>query len=96
MRNAAQAIDAAGRPGSVRVAATAPAGLDIRVADTGPGLPAKARDNLFQPFRGNARQGGSGLGLVIAAELVRGHGGALTLERTGPDGTCFCVSLPAQ
>ena len=63
--------------------------------DTGPGLPQKARDNLFQPFRGSVRQGGSGLGLVIAAELVKGHGGTLALEETGPRGSTFRISLPA-
>ncbi len=97
VRNAAQAIDASGRPGRVSVIATAEPGcLEIRVTDTGPGLPPKARDNLFKPFQGNARQGGAGLGLVIAAELVKGHGGALTLERTGPQGTTFLVHLPAR
>ena len=65
-----------------------------RVADTGPGLPRKAQENLFQPFRGGVRQGGSGLGLVIAAELVKGHGGTLTLAETGPDGTVFRI-VPA-
>jgi signal transduction histidine kinase len=68
---------------------------EIRVADTGPGLPQKARDNLFQPFRGSSRQGGAGLGLVIAAELVRGHGGTLALEETGPKGSTFRIVLPA-
>jgi signal transduction histidine kinase len=95
VRNAVQAIEATGRPGAVAVRA-APAGerLEIRVCDTGPGLPRKAVENLFQPFRGGARQGGAGLGLVIAAELVRGHGGALELERTGPEGTVFRIVLP--
>jgi signal transduction histidine kinase len=50
---------------------------------------------LFRPFQGGARQGGSGLGLVIAAELVRGHGGTLTLERTGPEGSSFRLTLPS-
>ncbi|PZQ49657.1 MAG: sensor histidine kinase [Rhodovulum sulfidophilum] len=95
VRNAAQAIEGAGRPGEVVVAAArAPEGVAITVADTGPGLPPKARENLFQPFRGAARQGGSGLGLVIAAEIVKGHGGALTLASTGPEGTVFRVVLP--
>ena len=67
----------------------------IRVADTGPGLPQKARDNLFQPFRGGVRQGGTGLGLVIAAELVKGHGGTLALEETGSKGSVFRIALPA-
>lgn len=96
VRNAAQAIEAGGRAGVVSVRAREPEGRsEIRVSDTGPGLPQKARDNLFQPFRGSVRQGGAGLGLVIAAELVKGHGGALTLEETGPRGSTFRISLPA-
>jgi signal transduction histidine kinase len=96
VRNAAQAIEASGRPGTVSLSAAEVAGqTEIRVADTGPGLPQKARDNLFQPFRGSSRQGGAGLGLVIAAELVRGHGGTLALEETGPKGSTFRIVLPA-
>lgn len=96
VRNAAQAIEGAKKKGEVRVsAARADDGVAIIVADTGPGLPPKARENLFQPFKGGARQGGSGLGLVIAAEIVKGHGGCLTLDRTGPEGTAFRVFLPA-
>jgi signal transduction histidine kinase len=96
VRNAGQAIEAAGRAGRVTVKAAEAAGrTEIRVADTGPGLPQKARDNLFQPFRGGVRQGGTGLGLVIAAELVRGHGGTLSLEETGTRGSTFRITLPA-
>ncbi|MCB1369833.1 MAG: sensor histidine kinase, partial [Rhodobacteraceae bacterium] len=65
------------------------------VADTGPGLPPKARENLFRPFSGGVRQGGTGLGLVIAAELVKGHGGSLTLDETAREGTTFVVDIPA-
>jgi len=96
VRNAAQAIEAAGDGGAITVSARDEAGQTvIRVADTGPGLPQKARDNLFQPFRGGVRQGGTGLGLVIAAELVKGHGGTLALEETGPRGSVFRIALPA-
>jgi signal transduction histidine kinase len=96
VRNAAQAIEAGGRPGAVTVTASAVGDrTEIRVRDSGPGLPQKARDNLFQPFRGSGRPGGSGLGLVIAADLVRGHGGTLVLEETGPRGSTFRISLPA-
>jgi signal transduction histidine kinase len=96
VRNAAQAIEASGEPGRVTVSGAETDGRsEIRVHDTGPGLPQKARDNLFQPFRGGVRQGGSGLGLVIAAELVRGHGGTLALEETGPRGSTFRIVLPA-
>jgi signal transduction histidine kinase len=58
-------------------------------------MPKKARLNLYQRFRACVRQGGAGLGLVIAAELVRGHGGTLVLEETGSRGSTFRISLPA-
>ncbi len=97
VRNARQAISATGQAGEVCIAASE--GVDgwrIRVQDTGPGLPQKAIDHLFQPFHGGTRKGGTGLGLAIAAELVRGHGGRLELEQTGEDGTVFCIFLPAS
>jgi signal transduction histidine kinase len=67
----------------------------IEIADDGPGLPPKARDNLFRPFFGSARPGGSGLGLAIARELMRAHGGELTLVSSTGSGTVFRLSLPA-
>ncbi len=97
VRNARQAIAQTGQPGEISVAAreTADAWM-IHVSDTGPGLPAKAREHLFQPFQGGARKGGSGLGLVIAQDLIRGHGGSLALQSTGPDGTVFAITLPKE
>lgn len=95
VRNARQAIVATHKPGEIGVSAVEEdEAWVIRVSDTGPGLPAKAREHLFKPFQGGARKGGSGLGLAIAAELVRGHGGELLLERTGDSGTTFAVRLP--
>jgi signal transduction histidine kinase len=96
VRNARQAIAATGRDGEVRITGRETAdSWVIEVSDTGPGLPKKARDHLFQPFHGGARKGGTGLGLAICAELVRGHGGRLELAHSGPGGTCFQVILPA-
>ena len=57
------------------------------------GVPARARDNLFQAFKGGARKGGSGLGLAISAELIRAHGGAIMLVGAGP-GATFRITLP--
>ena len=95
IRNAREAILGSGRPGSITVRATEDdEKWEIMVADTGPGLPAKAVDHLFQPFQGGARKGGIGLGLAIAAELARGHGGRLELLYTGSEGTGFVVRLP--
>lgn len=67
----------------------------ITVRDTGPGLPPKARDNLFKAFSGSTKRGGTGLGLTIARELARGHGGDVELLDTGEAGTTFIVRLPS-
>ena len=66
----------------------------LRVCDTGPGVPAKARSNLFQPFQGAARRGGTGLGLPIAAEIVRAHGGDIRLVERPGAGAVFEVTVP--
>lgn len=96
VRNARQAITESGRGGEIVISAEGgPNGVTIRVADTGPGLPQKAREHLFEPFHGGASKGGTGLGLSIAQELVRGHGGSLTLERSDASGTAFAIRLPA-
>jgi len=95
VRNARQAIVASGKPGEITVAAEdCESSWLIRVSDSGPGLPPKAQEHLFQPFQGNVRKGGAGLGLAIAQELVRGHGGKLSLEKTGEGGTSFVIELP--
>lgn len=95
IRNARQALIAGDGSGEISVDAREDeTAWWIDVADTGPGLPAKAQEHLFTPFQGGARKGGSGLGLAISAELVRGHGGTLELASTGPDGTRFTICLP--
>ena len=94
-RNARQALMAGGDGGTIRIAAEETyTTWHLTLSDTGPGLPAKAQEHLFTPFQGGARKGGSGLGLAIAAELIRGHGGQLVLDHTGPEGTQFSISLP--
>ena len=95
VRTARNAIAATGEAGEVTVMAEQlPSNSMIRISDTGPGLPSKAREHLFQPFQGGASKGGTGLGLSIASELIRGHGGTLELESTGETGTVFAITLP--
>jgi signal transduction histidine kinase len=65
----------------------------VEVSDTGPGFPAKARAHLFEAFQSSARSGGTGLGLVIAGELVRAHGGDITLVE-GTIGATFRFTIP--
>jgi signal transduction histidine kinase len=97
MRNACEAIEATGRAGEIAVAARREDGTErITVADTGPGLPASAREHLFEPFRGGARRGGTGLGLAIAQDLVEAHGGTLELLGSTTEGTVFEIRLPAS
>ncbi|MCG7522245.1 sensor histidine kinase [Ruegeria sp. Ofav3-42] len=95
VRNARQALVASGKPGKITIAGCVHENdWCVEIKDNGPGLPPKARENLFTPFQGGVRKGGSGLGLAIAQELVRGHGGDLVLADTGPQGTTFEIRLP--
>ena len=66
--------------------------VTLWVRDTGPGVPEKARANLFRAFQGAARSGGTGLGLAIAAELVRAHGGTIALADS-PSGALFEIVI---
>ena len=100
MRNSVQALtqagaDGGGQPMLVVKAQRGEREIALRVADNGPGVPPRARENLFQAFRGSVSPGGTGLGLAIAAELVRLHGGMIALEAS-PMGAVFKVTLPLR
>ncbi len=98
MKNAREALEAANEktPDPRVTVSYAPAGngYTISIADNGPGLPPRARENLFVAFEGSARAGGTGLGLAIARELVAAHGGSLGYTPLEP-GTRFDITLPA-
>ncbi len=65
----------------------------VDITDNGPGVPVKARENLFKAFQGSTKKGGTGLGLVIASELVQAHGGTLRLMDSAK-GAQFRIELP--
>ena len=97
-RNAAQALEsrAPNDPSRDQIRMTGRregAVVVIEVSDTGPGLPPRAREHLFEAFQGSTRMGGSGLGLAIAAELVHAHGGEIRLI-DGTIGATFQFSIP--
>ncbi len=98
VRNAAQALES--RPNSdaaslqIRITGRREGTVAIiEVSDTGPGVPEKAREHLFEAFQTSGRPGGSGLGLAIAAELVRAHGGDIHLVE-GTIGATFRIAIP--
>lgn len=98
-RNAVQALmnDTTGMEGMRLVSISAMrtgSVVSISIDDNGPGMPLKARENLFAAFRGSARSGGTGLGLAIARELVLAHGGTIALVEKATPGTLFRIELP--
>jgi len=98
LKNAREALEAAepNPDACIKVGfAETPAGITLSIADNGPGLPPRARDNLFVAFEGSAKAGGTGLGLAIARELVAAHGGTLSYAPLTP-GTRFDISFPAS
>lgn len=101
LRNAAEAIEAPkdegqeAREGTITIKAWREGTVvTMSVSDNGPGIPHRVREHLFEAFQGSAKPGSSGLGLTIAADLVRAHGGELWLTSTGPEGTTFMLTLP--
>lgn len=77
---------------------TEPGGVVIHVRDQGPGIPERDRERIFDKFyrRAETREQvpGSGLGLHIAREIARMHGGELWVEPGGATGAAFCFRLP--
>jgi signal transduction histidine kinase len=97
VRNAIQVLEAPTEPLRPEIKVIARKENDhilISVCDNGPGVPAKARANLFQAFQGAVRVGGTGLGLAISAELARAHGGELSLDEAA-SGAIFRLRLPS-
>jgi two-component system sensor histidine kinase GlrK len=71
----------------------------IEVADSGPGIPSDERERIFEPFfQGTAPQGGlvpgTGIGLSVAQEFVRAHGGRIEISDNDGGGARFLVRLP--
>lgn len=91
--NAAQAMET---PGEILVkTSTEDACIVVEVADNGPGIPPATLSRIFEPFFTTKEVGqGTGLGLAISYDIVKQHGGEITVESTPGEGTRFRVSLP--
>jgi nitrogen-specific signal transduction histidine kinase len=78
-------------------------GVEIRIADSGPGIPQELREQIFNPFV-TTKKSGVGLGLSIVSKIIDGHHGSIRIEASNDDGTapahkhsgaCFVIFLPA-
>ena len=80
-------------------AATEGSWLRVEVDDNGPGIPASERVNVFKPFyridrSRNQDDGNSGLGLAIARDIAKSHGGDITLGESSMGGLRAIISVP--
>jgi signal transduction histidine kinase len=92
--NACEAM--ADTEGSIVVdAKNTPTGFEIRVHDSGRGIPSGIRNSLFDPFVSSGKPNGTGLGLAIVSKIVQDHSGSVSIEQTSESGTTVLVRLPA-
>ena len=71
--------------------------LELQVRDTGPGIAPELQEEVFAPFFTTKPEGeGTGLGLYICQNIIREHGGTISLESQLGEGTLFCISLPVE
>ena len=94
MRNAIEAMENSARS-VLTVEADISVGnmIEVRIADTGPGLPPEIREKLFEPFV-TGKAGGLGLGLSICRIIVEAHGGRLKADNNPGGGAVFRFTLP--
>jgi signal transduction histidine kinase len=99
VKNAAESIGHDGkitlraRTDAARLAGRVTPRVLLEVSDTGPGVPPEVQPRLFDPFF-TTKEGGTGLGLPIAARIVEQHGGALIYKTDAHQGATFSVVLP--
>lgn len=92
------AADAMPEGGTITIVTRSSAGIDeIRISDTGSGIPESLQEKIFEPFFTTKPVGsGTGLGLAIAYSVVQAHSGSLNVETAPGGGACFVISIPRQ
>jgi len=93
------AVDAMDGRGAIDIYAdpTEDGGVQVRICDTGPGIPADVQQHLFEPFFTTKAPGvGTGLGLHITHSVVSRHGGRIEVTSAAGKGTCFVITLPPK
>lgn len=96
----ANAIDAVSKnTGIINISTSFDVAADaatIRVADNGPGIPAEARERIFDAFYSTKGHGGTGLGLAVAKKIMDEHLGRIRVDSIENEGTIISILLPAQ
>lgn len=94
--NAIQAMEPGGRL-ELTAKHSADGEIWVQVGDSGPGIPDRLKEQVFEPFFTDRRDGsGTGLGLYLCRRIVHDHGGQLSISDLSPQGSCFTVTLPAD
>jgi signal transduction histidine kinase len=93
------AVQAMSDTGEIRISArtdpcAVPMGIEIRIHDSGPGIPTSIRGRVFEPYF-TTKRSGSGLGLATSFSIIRSHGGVLELDSLVENGACFVIRIPA-
>ncbi len=92
--NAVQAAKSAASPAWTKVSLDQTENaIEIRITDSGPGVPVAIRDTLFEPFVSTGKRRGIGLGLTIAHRIAQEHGGDVRLEESNPGRTTFLLFI---
>jgi signal transduction histidine kinase len=88
------AVEATPGTGEVRVLLTSSdSHVQVRVSDTGTGIPKDAQEKIFEPFF-TTREKGTGLGLAIVFNVIRKHGGEIAVHSEEGNGTTFVITFP--
>jgi two-component system, NtrC family, sensor histidine kinase HydH len=98
IQNAYEAMGESG--GELRVTAHAATremqrGVEIKICDSGPGIPVQLREEVFNPFV-TMKKEGTGLGLSIVSKVIDEHHGSIRIEDAPGGGACFVIFMPAQ
>lgn len=92
VQNSIEAMDAGGK---LRVTTARENGsLEVRISDTGSGVPPEDAPHIFKPFY-STKERGMGLGLPLAVRILQQHEGDLKLADSGPEGSTFSLTIPA-
>lgn len=105
VQNAAQAMPTGGRitlttstfgddAGGFRLRGRGSDHVELRIRDTGPGIPENQREHVFVPFF-TTKEKGTGLGLAISQRIIRSHGGNISISSRVGEGTEFVIRLQA-